>query len=59
MSKKMFEILKGGESVSKLLYHQIAKNVQNGERESKFTEMQKYTSITYAGGRAARPGGYS
>ena len=25
MSKKMFEILKGGESVSKLLYHQIAK----------------------------------
>ena len=45
LQKKMFQALNWGESLSKLLYHQIANvqnNAQHGEREPKFTEIHKY-----------------
>ena len=58
--KKMFDTLIGGESVPKLLYHQIAKMYRTmPSTVNASLNLQKYTSITYASGRAARPGGYS
>ena len=60
LQKKMFDTLNGGESVSKLLYHQIAKMYRTmPSTVNASLNSQKYTSLTYAGGRAARPGGYS
>ena len=56
----MFDTLIGGESVPKLLYHQIAKMYRTmPSTVNASLNLQKYTSLTYASGRAARPGGYS
>ena len=58
LQEKMFDTLNGG--VSKLLYHQIAEMYRTmPSTVSASLTLQKYTSLTYASGRAARPGGYS